>query len=125
MNIADARISVPDFESLLDSYGAKFVYVLDISTREGRTWDNDGRVEDIATGSAAGPAAAYMWKHGLIDAPENLTISQGRFVGRPCNMNIKLKEVNGEIIDILLGGDVCPVANIQFVFENFNDNKSH
>ncbi len=120
-NIADARISVPDFESLLGAYGAKFVYVIDITTREGRTWDNDGRVEDIATGSAAGPAAAYLWKQDLIDDPRNFTISQGRFVGRPCEMNIQLKEVNGEIIDILLGGDVCHVADIQFVFKGFRD----
>ena len=38
--------------------GAKFVYVLDPDRPEGRTWDNAGRVEDVATGSAAGPAAA-------------------------------------------------------------------
>ena len=37
--------------------GAKFAYVLDPQRPEGRTWDNAGRVEDVATGSAAGPAA--------------------------------------------------------------------
>jgi predicted PhzF superfamily epimerase YddE/YHI9 len=30
--------------------------------KEGRTWDNDGRVEDIATGSAAGPQE-LTWLH--------------------------------------------------------------
>ena len=38
---------------------------LDTEKREGRTWDNAGTVEDIATGSAAGPAAAYLHAHGL------------------------------------------------------------
>ena len=54
----DARISHPGFEALLEASGAKFVYVLDPDRPEGRTWDNAGRVEDVATGSAAGPAAA-------------------------------------------------------------------
>ena len=31
------------------------VYVLDPTVPEGRTWDNAGVTEDVATGSAAGP----------------------------------------------------------------------
>jgi PhzF family phenazine biosynthesis protein len=53
-----ARIIKPEFEKQLARFGAKFVYVFDVNRKEGRTWDNDGRVEDIATGSAAGPAGA-------------------------------------------------------------------
>jgi predicted PhzF superfamily epimerase YddE/YHI9 len=60
-----ARISHPGFEGLLDASGAKFVYVLDPDRPEGRTWDNAGRVEDVATGSAAGPAAGYLLHHGV------------------------------------------------------------
>ena len=52
-----ARICHPDFDALLQEVGVKFVYVLDPERPEGRTWDNVGRVEDVATGSAAGPAA--------------------------------------------------------------------
>jgi trans-2,3-dihydro-3-hydroxyanthranilate isomerase len=54
-----ARIVAGDFEEQLASVGAKFVYVFDPEHREGRTWDNAGAVEDVATGSAAGPAAAF------------------------------------------------------------------
>jgi hypothetical protein len=50
-----ARIIKPDFEKQLARVGAKFAYVFDVNRKGGRTWDNDGRVEDIATGSAAGP----------------------------------------------------------------------
>jgi len=50
-----ARIVKQEFEKQLARFGAKFVYVFDVNRKEGRTWDNDGRVEDIATGSAAGP----------------------------------------------------------------------
>jgi trans-2,3-dihydro-3-hydroxyanthranilate isomerase len=60
-----ARISRPGFEGLLDASGAKFVYVLDPDRPEGCTWDNAGRVEDVATGSAAGPAAGYLLHHGV------------------------------------------------------------
>ena len=62
-----ARIAVTDFEEQLASVGAKFVYVFDPDKREGRSWDNAGAVEDVATGSAAGPAAAYLAAHGLAD----------------------------------------------------------
>ena len=60
-----AHITVADFEERLASVGAKFVYVFDPAKREGRSWDNAGAVEDVATGSAAGPAAAWLAAHGL------------------------------------------------------------
>jgi len=78
-----ARIIKPEFEKQLARFGAKFVYVLDLNRKEGRTWDNDGRVEDIATGSAVGPAGAYLVAHGLVSSAQKIEISQGRFVGRP------------------------------------------
>ena len=34
----------------------------------GRTWDNFGLVEDIATGSAAGPVGAFLVKNKLAEA---------------------------------------------------------
>lgn len=58
-----ARIVAGDFEERLASVGAKFVF--DPEQREGRTWDNAGAIEDVATGSAAGPAAAFLVAHGL------------------------------------------------------------
>lgn len=45
---------VNDLQEALDKLGAAFVYLLDVDGREGRTWDNLGLVEDVATGSAAG-----------------------------------------------------------------------
>lgn len=77
--LAAATIRVHNFEALLRQSGAKFVYVFDPSGAEGRTWDNTGRVEDVATGSAAGPAAAYLIEHGLHPGDTPLWIAQGRF----------------------------------------------
>jgi trans-2,3-dihydro-3-hydroxyanthranilate isomerase len=101
-----ARIVVKDFERRLASVGAKFVYVFDPERREGRTWDNAGAVEDVATGSAAGPAAPYLMAHGLAAPDEAVIISQGRFVGRPS----KIAVTPGRRGELWVGGPVAPVA---------------
>jgi len=101
-----ACIGVGDFESRLLGVGAKFVYVFDPEGREGRTWDNAGDVEDVATGSAAGPAAAYLLRHGLI-ADSSFSLSQGRFAARPSLMSVEVAD-NSEI---WVGGPVAPVAS--------------
>jgi trans-2,3-dihydro-3-hydroxyanthranilate isomerase len=105
-----ARISHPDFEQLLSVSGAKFVYVLDPDRPEGRTWDNAGRVEDVATGSAAGPAAGYLLHHGVRPAGEPLLIHQGRFTGRPSTIEVR-PAPDGRL---WVGGPVAPVAAGRF-----------
>jgi PhzF family phenazine biosynthesis protein len=101
-----ARIAVGDFEERLASVGAKFVYVFDPDTREGRSWDNAGVVEDVATGSAAGPAAAFLAAHGLAAPDETVVINQGRFLGRP-SMIAVTPDTRG---NLWVGGPVAPVA---------------
>jgi PhzF family phenazine biosynthesis protein len=101
-----ARIVVKDLEQRLASMGAKFVYVFDPERREGRTWDNSGAVEDVATGSAAGPAAAYLAAHGLV-TDESIVINQGRFLGRPSRIAVTA-DSRGEL---WVGGPVAPVAH--------------
>jgi trans-2,3-dihydro-3-hydroxyanthranilate isomerase len=105
-----ARISHPGFEQLLNVSGAKFVYVLDPARPEGRTWDNSGRVEDVATGSAAGPAAGYLLHHGVHPAGEPLLIHQGRFTGRPSTIEVR----PGPGGRLWVGGPVAPVAAGRF-----------
>jgi trans-2,3-dihydro-3-hydroxyanthranilate isomerase len=105
-----ARISHPGFERLLGASGAKFVYVLDPDRPEGRTWDNAGRVEDVATGSAAGPAAAYLMHHGVHPSGEPLLIHQGQFTGRPSTIEVR-PDPDGRL---WVGGPVAPVAAGRF-----------
>ena len=97
------------------SFGAKFVYVLDTLNFEGRTWDNNGAVEDIATGSAAGPAAAYLFKHRVCSSGETITISQGRFMNRPSEIEACVNVKDDRIPNIWVSGDVINVATISFV----------
>ena len=105
-----ARISHPRFAELLAASGAKFVYVLDPDHPEGRTWDNAGRIEDVATGSAAGPAAGYLLHHGVRPRGEPLLIHQGQFTGRPSTIEVR-PEPDGRL---WVGGPVATVASGRF-----------
>jgi trans-2,3-dihydro-3-hydroxyanthranilate isomerase len=113
--LENVRISCDDLEDQLAKHGAKFAYFLDVQALEGRTWDNLGRVEDIATGSAAGPAAAFLYKYGLVKEEESFVIRQGQFVGRPSEMHLKLDVEKQEICNISVSGLVSKIANIEFV----------
>lgn len=105
--LARAAISGDDLETLLAAVGAKFVLVLDVEGRELRTWDNLGRVEDVATGSAAGPVAAFLMDHGLADPALPVVIAQGRFAGRPSRIDVR-RDAAG---NMHVSGEVWPVAN--------------
>lgn len=100
------QIMTSDFEKLLAENHAKFVYVFDFAKREGRTWDNFGKVEDVATGSAAGPMGAYLYKYRCYEQEKSIDIHQGRFVGRPSILKV-FRNKSGEI---LVAGDVTMVA---------------
>lgn len=105
--LARAAISGSDLELLLAALGAKFVLLLDVAGFEVRTWDNLGRVEDVATGSAAGPAAAYLFSLGLADPNLPMELAQGRFAARPSKIRISRDKFKG----LLVSGEVWPVAH--------------
>lgn len=93
--------------------GASFVYLLDIDNLEGRTWDPAGQVEDIATGSAAGPVAAYLVRHGVRAAGQTFSLQQGRFVQRPSRLDVCVA-VDGKVS---VGGHVHLVACAELLIE--------
>ena len=101
--LEQARILAANYESLLAQIGAKFVYVFDVNAVEGRTWGNDGQVEDVATGSAAGPVGAYLYRHGRFAPHEPITLRQGRFVGRDSEIGICKDATTG---NMLVSGEV-------------------
>jgi trans-2,3-dihydro-3-hydroxyanthranilate isomerase len=108
--LAKAKVTINDLESRLIKKGAKFFYVFDIEERQGRTWDNFGLVEDIATGSAAGPVGAYLVKNGLEKCGNEIIIKQGDFLNRPSKIKIQVTGDNGIIGDVYVAGDVCKIA---------------
>jgi trans-2,3-dihydro-3-hydroxyanthranilate isomerase len=108
--LEQAKIGRPDFEALLQQVGAKFVYLLDPDRPEGRTWDNAGRVEDVATGSAAGPAAGYLMRHRIHPDDKPLLIHQGQYTGRPSTIRVR-PATGGRV---WVGGSVATVSTGRF-----------
>ena len=104
--LARAAIRASDLEALLGALGAKFLFVFDTANRELRTWDNLGQVEDVATGSAAGPAAAYLFAESLAEPGSAIELAQGRFAGRPSKIEVKRTAAG----DLLVRGAVWPVC---------------
>uniref|UniRef100_UPI003F492817 PhzF family phenazine biosynthesis protein n=1 Tax=Nonomuraea sp. CA-252377 TaxID=3240003 RepID=UPI003F492817 len=102
-----ARIGTAIFGELLAEAGALLCYVLDPENREGRNWVNDGSVEDIATGSASGPAASYLARYRLADMNKTIELAQGRFLNRPSIMRVDLAGEADRIDGVRLSGHVC------------------
>jgi trans-2,3-dihydro-3-hydroxyanthranilate isomerase len=93
--------------------GAAFVFLLDVDGLEGRTWDPAGQVEDIATGSAAGPVAAYLVKHGQRAPGQAFSLSQGRFLQRPSRLDVCVT-AQGQV---RVGGHVQLVAHAELLLD--------
>jgi PhzF family phenazine biosynthesis protein len=107
-----AKICVGNLEEQLSKVQAKFAYLLDVNQLEGRTWDNFGAVEDVATGSAAGPSGAYLCKRNICKATDEIIIHQGSFVGRPSEIKVSTDQATGEI---KVAGDVNIIVKGQFL----------
>jgi PhzF family phenazine biosynthesis protein len=108
--LARAAITARDFADRLAAVGAQFAYLLDPDGLEGRHWANDGSTEDIATGSAAGTVGAYLARAGRAVLNQPFTLHQGRFAGRPSQIQVEPRGCAGEIARILVGGQVALVA---------------
>ncbi len=105
--IENAKIINSKFEEMLKEVGAKFAYIFDVNYIEGRTWDNQRNVEDVATWSAAGPLGAYLYKHNIFNVGHEIIINQGRFVGRPSKIKVSMSISEKEI---LVSGEVAILA---------------
>jgi PhzF family phenazine biosynthesis protein len=68
-----------------------------------------GIPEDPATGSAAGPLAAYFARAGVLPPGETRVVLQGAYVGRPSHLTVSVVGEGGRLEDVLVGGAVRPV----------------
>ncbi|MFI8344781.1 PhzF family phenazine biosynthesis protein [Streptomyces sp. NPDC085639] len=107
--LARARVTAP-LDEPLARLGAEYAYLLDAAAMEGRHWNNDGILEDVATGSGAGCAAAYLRSHGRIGAGEPGLLRQGRFTGRTGEMTVSADGDGRNIHSVRVGGGVAIVA---------------
>ena len=73
-----------------------------------------GIPEDPATGSAAGPLAVHLARHGKIGFGEEIEISQGTEIGRPSTLHACADGSANEIERVEVGGSAVVVARGEF-----------
>ena len=102
----------PDFAALeqLSPYGT------DCFARDGDVWKSrvfvpaHGVDEDPATGSAAGPLALHLARHGRIDFGDAIEIRQGEEIGRPSTLHAVARSPE----EVEVGGSAVVVARGEF-----------
>lgn len=70
--------------------------------------------EDAATGSAAGPIACHLARHGSIAWGEEIVLRQGEEIGRPSKLYARVEGGSGLIDRVLVGGQAVTVARGEF-----------
>jgi trans-2,3-dihydro-3-hydroxyanthranilate isomerase len=73
-----------------------------------------GIAEDPATGSAAGPLACHLVRHGLVQPGEEIRITQGVEIGRPSTLFARAGGTRERIESVEVGGCAVTVARGEF-----------
>ena len=108
----------PDFNALLDLAGG--LVAVDCFAGSGARWKSRmfapgaGVVEDPATGSAAGPLAVHLARHGRIGFGDEIEISQGAEIGRPSTLYARADGSADELERVEVGGSAVIVARGEF-----------
>lgn len=73
--------------------------------------------EDPATGSAAGPLGCYLVRYRLLapDTARRIIDLQGVAMGRPSVMHVAIRERDGEIVEVKVGGTAVLVGRGEFL----------
>jgi trans-2,3-dihydro-3-hydroxyanthranilate isomerase len=83
---------------------------------DGRAWKtrmfapHHGIPEDPATGSAAGPLAVHLLRHGRIAGGEEIVIEQGAEIARPSRLHARVTGAAARIEAVEVGGSALVVA---------------
>ena len=107
----------PDITALAGFAGA-YVYCF---AGSGRRWQSRlfapaalGVTEDSATGSAAGPVAIHLARHGRIEFGQEIEIRQGAEIGRPSVLHARVNGSSAGIESVEVGGAAVIVARGEF-----------
>jgi trans-2,3-dihydro-3-hydroxyanthranilate isomerase len=73
-----------------------------------------GVSEDPATGSAAGPLAIHLARHGRIGYGEEIEISQGAEIGRPSTLYARVDGEGDRVDRVEVGGSAVVVARGEY-----------
>jgi trans-2,3-dihydro-3-hydroxyanthranilate isomerase len=106
----------PDFQRL----GKLGAYGINCFAGDGARWKTRmfgmglGVTEDPATGSAAGPLALHLARHGRIAFGDEIEISQGAEIGRPSTLYARVDGTADAVERIEVGGSAVIVARGEF-----------
>ena len=73
-----------------------------------------GVPEDPATGSAAGPLAMHLARHGRIGFGDEIEIRQGEEIGRPSRLYARAEGSADKVERVLVGGSAVIVARGEY-----------
>ncbi len=112
----------PDFNALIRLARAGSMATIGINcfAGSGGRWKTrmfapaDGVPEDPATGSAAGPLACHLVRHGLVASGQEIEISQGTEIGRPSTLIARAEVADDRIARVEVGGSAVIVARGAF-----------
>ncbi len=76
-----------------------------------------GVAEDAATGSAAGPLALHLARHGRVQFGEQIEITQGVEIQRPSTLFARARGRNGHVESIEVGGPAVIVGHAELSLE--------
>jgi trans-2,3-dihydro-3-hydroxyanthranilate isomerase len=108
----------PDLGALAEHPAALGV---NVSAGSGTRWKtrmfapSGGVPEDPATGSAAGPLAVHLARHGRTEFGQEIEISQGAEIGRPSTLYARVDGSAESLERVEVGGSAVVVARGEFV----------
>ncbi|NUT54700.1 MAG: PhzF family phenazine biosynthesis protein, partial [Thermoleophilia bacterium] len=100
----------------LNALGELDVVGVNASAGAGASWKTrmwsplDGVGEDAATGSAAGPLACHLGRHGVVPWGTEIEIEQGTEIGRPSRLYARADGSGVAIEAVVVGGSAVTVA---------------
>jgi trans-2,3-dihydro-3-hydroxyanthranilate isomerase len=107
----------PDFGRLIELPGMVHASCI---AGSGSAWKTrmfapaDGVAEDPATGSAAGPLALHLARHGLIAFGDEIEITQGVEINRPSKLYARVEGSADHVEKVEVGGSAVVVARGEF-----------
>jgi trans-2,3-dihydro-3-hydroxyanthranilate isomerase len=108
-----------NMQAYLDKSDAKFFYFVSRETvnpeakLQSRMIFYNG--EDPATGSAAGPCAAWAVQYGVVPADQQVLMEQGVEMKRRSRIFFSAGRNGGKIVNVRVGGHVAEVARGEFI----------
>jgi trans-2,3-dihydro-3-hydroxyanthranilate isomerase len=73
-----------------------------------------GVPEDPATGSAAGPLALHLLRHGRIEFGQQIEIRQGEEILRPSLLYARIEGSGDAVSRVVVGGSAVTVAHGEY-----------